>query len=145
MNYKIASSRLLIGTRNDVSGIELRKFGFSFGLGLNILGRILFYRHKEHFIWFTCVGSAVFILAILCPVILAPLKKLLDKVIFFIGWFTSAITLLIAFYLIFTPIGILTRLFGKDLLDQKIDKKASSYWAKRKQGIFTKQSYERMG
>ena len=83
--------------------------------------------------------------AILCPVILAPLKKLLDRVIFFIGWFTSIVTLLVAFYLIFTPIGILARLFGKDLLDQKIDKKASSYWVKRKQGIFTKQFYERMG
>ncbi|MBU1912689.1 MAG: hypothetical protein KKB22_04065 [Candidatus Omnitrophica bacterium] len=124
---------------------EYRKFGFSFGLGINILGCILFYRHKEHFIWFTCIGSAAFMLAILYPVILAPLKKLLDKVIFFIGWFTSAITLLIAFYLIFTPIGFLARLFGKDLLDQKIDKKASSYWVKRKQGIFLKQYYERMG
>lgn len=124
---------------------EYRKFGFSFGLGLNILGCIMFYRHKEHFIWFTCIGSAALMSAILCPVILAPLKKLLDKVIFFIGWFTSVITLLIAFYLIFTPIGILARLFGRDLLDQKIDKKASSYWTKRKQDIFTKQSYERMG
>jgi len=124
---------------------EYRKFGFSFGLGLNILGCILFYRHKEHFIWFTCIGSAALMLAILCPMILAPLKKLLDKVIFIIGWLTSTITLLTAFYLIFTPIGILARLFGKDLLGQKIDKKASSYWSKRKQGIFTKQSYERMG
>jgi len=145
MDYKIASSRLLVGTRNDVSGIELRKFGFSLGLGLNILGCILFYRHKGHFIWFTGVGSIIFASAVLYPAALAPLKKILDKIIFLIGWLTSAISLLIAFYLIVTPIAFLFRLFGKDLLNQRIDKKAGTYWMKRKQHIFSKESYERMG
>lgn len=124
---------------------RLRKFGFSFGLGLNILGCIMFYRHKEHFIWFSGSGSIAIILAILCPAILLPLKKLLDKLIFLISWLASAISMLIAFYLIFAPIAILLRIFGKDLLNQKIDKKASSYWIKRKTGIFSKKSYEQMG
>jgi Saxitoxin biosynthesis operon protein SxtJ len=123
----------------------LRKFGLSLGLGLNILGCALFYRHKGYFIWFSTIGSISLILGVIYPKALTPLKRLLDRIIAIIGWFASVISLLIAFYLIFTPIGILARLFGKDLLDQKIDKKASSYWAKRKQGIFTKQSYERMG
>jgi len=123
----------------------LRKFGLNLGLGLNILGCALFYKHKGYFIWFSTIGSIALILGVIYPKALTPLKRLLDRIIAIIGWLTSVISLLIAFYLIFTPIGILTRLFGKDLLDQKIDKKASSYWAKRKQGIFTKQSYERMG
>jgi hypothetical protein len=57
----------------------------------------------------------------------------------------SIISLIIVFYLIFTPIGILLKLFGKDPLNQSIDKKASSYWIKRKQAAFSKESYERMG
>lgn len=124
---------------------ELRKFGFSLGLGLSILGCILFYRHKGHFIWFTGIGSIAIILAILCPGALRPLKKLLDKLIFIIGWLMAAISLLIVFYLIFTPIAILLKIFGRDLLNQRIDKNTSTYWVKKRQIPFSKESYERMG
>lgn len=126
---------------------ELRKFGFSLGLGLNILGCIMFYRHKEYFVWFSSTGSFVLVAAILCPDILAFLKRFLDKLIFIIGWLISAISLLIAFYLIFAPIAILLKFFGKDLLDEKIDKKFSSYWIKRKKEreLPLKDYYERMG
>ncbi len=124
---------------------ELRNFGFSLGLGLNILGCVLFYRQKRHFILFSGIGSFALISAILFPAILAPLKRLLDKLIFVIGWVTGAISLLIVFYLIFTPIGILLKIFGRDLLDEKMDKKAASYWIKRKNIIFSKEPYERMG
>ncbi len=125
----------------------LRKFGLNLGLGLNILGCIMFYRHKEHFIWFLSIGSIAIILAVLCPAVLALLKKVLDKLIFIIGWLTSIISLLIAFYLIFAPIAILLRFFGKDLLNEKIDKKAFSYWIKRKKigELSLKDYYERMG
>jgi len=124
---------------------ELRKFGFGLGLGLNILGCILFYRHKEHFILFSSVGSIAAISAVLYPKVLAPLKKLLDKLIFMIGWLTGILSLLIVFYLIFTPIGILFRFFKIDFLYQRIDKNSTSYWFKRKENIFSKDFYERMG
>ena len=124
---------------------ELRKFGFGLGLGLNILGCILFYRHKEHFIWFSSVGSIAAISAVLYPKVLAPLKKLLDKLIFAIGWLTGILSLLIVFYLIFTPIGILFRFFKTDFLYKRIDKNSTSYWLKRKENIFSKDFYERMG
>ena len=124
---------------------ELRKFGFSLGLGLNILGFIMFCRHRGHFIWFSGAGSAVFITAILRPNALTLLKKILDFVILSISRAISIISMVIVFYLIFTPIAILLRLFGRDLLNKKIDKRDSSYWIKRKDNIFSKESYERMG
>ena len=130
---------------NTLNLIEMRRFGFNLGLGLNILGCILFYRHRGHFIWFSGIGSMALILAVLRPPILAPLKKVLDKLIFIIGWLTSVISLLIAFYLIFTPIALLLKVFGKDLLNQKIDKTVGTYWIKRKNAPFSKESYERMG
>ena len=144
MNYKIASAPA--APRNDILKIELRKFGFSLGLGLNILGCVLFYRHKGSFIWFSTTGSLALIASILYPSILAALKKLLDKLIFIIGWLTSAISLSIVFYLVFAPIAVLLRIFGKDLLDEKIDKKAPSYWIKRKKerDSSLKDFYEKM-
>ena len=124
---------------------ELRKFGFSLGLGLNILGFIMSCRHRGHFIWFSGAGSLVFITAILRPNALTLLKNILDFVILSISRAISIISLVIVFYLIFTPVAILLRLFGRDLLNKKIDKCASSYWIKRKDNIFSKESYERMG
>ncbi len=124
---------------------ELRKFGFMLGLGLNMLGFIMFCRHRSHFIWFSGAGSAVFITTILCPNALAPLKKIMDFVILSISRAISIISLIIAFYLIFTPIAILLRLFNRDLLNEKIDKRVPSYWIKRKDSISSKESYERMG
>lgn len=124
---------------------ELRKFGFSLGLGLNILGVIMFYRHRQHFIWFSSIGSFAPILAILSPKILGPVKKVMDFVILAIGQAVNIISLMIAFYLIFAPIGILLHLFGKDLLKEKIDKKSVSYWIERKKAIFSKRFYENMG
>lgn len=124
---------------------ESRKFGFNLGLGLNILGCTLFYRHKEQFIWFSVIGSIALVSAVACPKILGPVKKILDKLIFAAGWFVSTISLLAVFYMIFAPISILLRIFGKDPLDEKIDRKASSYWIKRKPGIFSEKSHESMG
>lgn len=124
---------------------ELRKFGFSLGLALNVLGCIMFYRHKAGFIWFTYIGSAAFMAAVLRPAILAPLKKLIDKFIFLIGWVIGAVSLLIVFYLIFTPTALLFKLFGNDLLNNRLDRKIKSYWIERKRNAFSKKYYEQMG
>jgi len=124
---------------------EVRRFGFQIGLALNILGCIMFYRQKGHFLWFTGIGSLNLILAIVYPSALVPIKRLLDFVILSVGRLVNIISLLVAFYLIFTPIGILLRLFRRDLLHQRIDKGTDSYWIKREDKIFSKDSYERMG
>ena len=39
------------------------------------------------------------------------------------------------FFLIVTPTGMIMRLLGKDILNQKINKKIKSYWIKRKKII----------
>ena len=72
-------------------------------------------------------------------------EDILDFVILSISLSISIISLVIAFYLIFTPIAILLRLFGRDLLNKKINKNAPSYWIQRKKNVFSKESYERMG
>lgn len=124
---------------------ELRKFGFNLGLGLNIVGCIMFYRGRSHFIWFSSIGSFALIAAILHPRVLTVLKKILDRVVFLFSWIVNKVVLVIAFYLIFTPIALLLKLFGRDLLHQRIDKSTSSYWTKHKKLPFSRELYERMG
>ena len=129
--------------KKDIRG--LRRFGFQLALALNIAGFIMFYRERAHFVWFTGIGSFNLILAIVYPWFLFFVKKILDFIIFSISRLVNFISLVIVFYLIFTPIGILLRLFRKDLLCQKIDGIITSYWTKRKDNILSSMSYERMG
>lgn len=124
---------------------EFRRFGFYSALALNIIGCIMFYRGRGHFIWFTSIGALNLIFAIVCPRALVPVKKILDFVILLIGRTINAVVLVTVFYLIFTPIGILSRLFRKDLLSQRIDETSVSYWIKRRENVFSKKFYERMG
>ena len=49
----------------------------------------------------------------------------------FIGHINSKIIIFILFFFIFTPIGILLKIFRKDLLKKKLDKNKVSYFEKR--------------
>ena len=130
--------------KSILNSIELRKFGFNLGLGLNIVGCIMFYRGREHFIWFSSIGSSVLVLAILCPALLMSIKKVMDLVIKVFGKTVNMITLLAAFYLIFTPISFLLKILGKDLLHQGINTSTNSYWEEHRKLPFSKELYERM-
>jgi hypothetical protein len=45
-----------------------------------------------------------------------------------IGWVVSHLLLLMVYYLIFTPVGLLMRLVGYDPLTRSFDRTANSYW-----------------
>jgi len=47
------------------------------------------------------------------------------------GWVMSRVILGILFYLAITPVALILRLRGKDLLDIKLDPAAASYWKHR--------------
>lgn len=50
--------------------------------------------------------------------------------------------LVLLFYLVITPIGVITRLFGKDFLDRRIEKDKGTYWIPRKRAEMRKERYE---
>jgi hypothetical protein len=45
-----------------------------------------------------------------------------------IGFVLSTVLLGLTFYLVFTPIGLLMRIFGRDSMRLKLDRAATSYW-----------------
>ncbi len=49
-------------------------------------------------------------------------------VTFPIGWVVSHAIFLVVFYFVVTPIGLLMRLTGRDALERKLDRTASTYW-----------------
>ena len=125
---------------------ELRKFGIEIGVFLIILYfvvLILFKTSKTNIVY-----TAIIFISLGCflPIILKPFYKIwmpfaimLGTVI---GAIVSPIVLLLLFYFVLTPIGLIMKLFGKDILDQKIDKVCKTYWHDRRNVTKTKESYE---
>ena len=62
--------------------------------------------------------------------ILNPLNKLWFNFGIFLGKIMSPVIMGIIFFLVVTPIGLLMRLFGKDILNLKFNNKAT-YWIEK--------------
>ena len=79
-----------------------------------------------------CAATAGFLLVALgFPSILAPLNRLWLRFGLLLHRIVSPLVLGIMFFLVITPMGLLMRAFGKDLLRLKFDRAAASYWIER--------------
>lgn len=122
---------------------SLRKFGITMGVAFFIIGLILIVKHKQVPYPVLLISAGWFISASIMPELLKPLYIIWMRLAFILSWINTRIILFIMFYLIFTPIGIVIRLFGTDLLKRKIDKAKSSYWVNPDKKAFNKLSYEK--
>ncbi|MBU0477611.1 hypothetical protein KKC91_03465 [bacterium] len=107
---------------------ELWRFGISAGIALFILSLILFLKHNSKFIYSISASIIFLSIGLLRPLYLKPIHFILSKIWFGISQLITKLVLIIAYYLIFTPIGLLMRVVKKDQLAKKIDKKAKTYW-----------------
>lgn len=82
-------------------------------------------------LWAIVVMLIFGIIAFSKPSLLSSFYKIWVKVGEFIGGIISKAIMVILFYGMFTPIAIILRLLGKDLLGKKLDKNSSSYWIER--------------
>lgn len=84
------------------------------------------------------------LLGFAAPAVLRPVHKLWMGLAFVLGWFMSRLILSLVYYLVLTPIGLAMRVRGKDFLNKKIDREASTYWIKRPKPEMGKERYERL-
>ena len=82
-------------------------------------------------IWSLVTALIFLMLAILNPKLLSPFTKLWIKLGELIGKFISPIIIGIIYFLVLTPIGLLMKMFKKDLLNLKFSKN-QTYWIRRK-------------
>ncbi len=116
---------------NNIELPSNHKFGYFFTLIFLIAS--MYFLFKEINMAFYVLGtcSIVFFLVTLFKAnILEPINKLWMKLGLILGKFISPIVMGVIFFLIFTPIGIIMRLFGRDELLLRLKKK-HSYWTKR--------------
>lgn len=125
-----------------VSPREHKKFAFLIG-GIFIAGAWYYYRQGVSWsVDFLVVGSVLIILGIAYPAPLAGLYRGWMGIAVAAGFVVSKIVLAVVYFLVLTPIGIVSRLFGKHFLDLKIEKNAPTYW--RVHAENGKESRERM-
>jgi len=122
---------------------ELVKFGIILGILFVIIGLILLCRGKSYAKYILILSGLFFFLGLVIPISLKKLYKLWIITAIILEFFMTRFILIIFFYLIITPIGILGRLFGMKFLDLKIKKNAESYWTNKEEKEFKKDNYER--
>ena len=129
----------LIKTENK----DLRSFGITFGIIFLIIAGFLFYIENESFRLFIVISSAFIIFGFLIPIILKPICIVWMSFAIILGWFMTRFILSLLFYLIVTPIGLITRVLGKDFLELKKEASNGSYWNQRESSFEKNQSYDK--
>ena len=81
-------------------------------------------------LWSLTVSFIILIITLLYPKFLDPLNKLWFKFGIFLGKIISPLVMGIIFFLVVTPIGLIMRLLGKDILNLKYNK-SKSYWIEK--------------
>jgi len=122
---------------------ELRKFSITLFIALGILGLFLLWRKGG--VGFVPLGFAflLLLLGMKRPSLLTPFYKGWMTLSLLLGYIMSHLVLMILYYLLMTPIGLVMRILQKDLLGRQFDKKAKTYWVKRSQESLRDQ-YEKM-
>ena len=65
------------------------------------------------------------------------INKLWIKFITILGVVAVPIIMGVVYFLLVTPIGLIVRIMGKDLLNKKYDKTKETYWIKRDKPVGT--------
>ena len=82
-------------------------------------------------IWSAIISLAFLILVLTRSKLLTPLNRLWAKFGIILGAIIAPIVMGVVFFLVITPIGLVMKIIGKDLLSIKYDKKKETYWIKR--------------
>ena len=107
-----------------------RSFGIVFFVVFLLIAFYPLLQGNDLRIW-SLITSLIFLtLGLLNSKILKPLNKMWFKLGLFLGKIISPLIMGIIFFIVVTPIGIIMRLFNKDLLNLKYNKE-KSYWIKK--------------
>jgi hypothetical protein len=114
--------------RIEASGRNLRDFGLLFGLLGSVAGVYFFWRGSVAGPYLFASGLIFLSLGLFFRSPLKPLYVGWMSFAHLLGWINTRLLLGLFYYLVLTPIGLILRLAGKDLLHERLDRTAGSYW-----------------
>ena len=118
-------------TLSDIELPSNRKFGLFFTAVFAIAVGYFFYEGASGLAWvFFALAIVFFVVTLTKSELLLPLNKCWMRFGLLLGMIVSPIVMGVIFFALFTPIGFLMRLFGRDELRLK-PKSHASYWKVR--------------
>ena len=124
------------------SNRDIRSFGITMGIILFIISGLLMYYDKESYQLIAIIASIFILLGFIAPILLKPIYFVWMIFAAILGWVMTRVILSLVFYLIITPIGLITRILGEDFLALR-KKKSDSYWNYRDSSEELNQDYEK--
>jgi hypothetical protein len=122
---------------------ELREFGLIVGAVFGLLATLFLWRGKSFYLYFYTISIFLVLFGLIAPVVLKPIQKIWMILAIVFSFFVTRIILGILFYLVITPVGIIMKISGKDILNITFNDKSDSYWIKRNNQNLNKESYEK--
>mgnify|MGYP001350602347 CR=1 FL=1 len=108
-----------------------RAFGLLFFIVFLLISFWPLLKGESPIIYLFPIAILFLILGLINSKILTPLNRFWIKFGELLGRFIAPIVMAIVYFIILTPLSILVRLLGKDLLKVKFSNKVNSYWIKR--------------
>ena len=114
-----------------------RSFGLLFFLVFLIVGLWPLKNSLDPNLYLISISAVFLILGLTNSKILSPLNKLWIKFGEILGTVIAPLVMALVYFIVLTPISLIVRIFGKDLLGLKFLKKKDSYWIRRKSKRFS--------
>ena len=112
-----------------------KSFGILFFLVFLGLGLWPLTNDNSPNIYLIIISIIFLILGLLNSKLLSPLNSFWIKFGELLGKIIAHVVMALIYFLILTPISLMVRLFGKDLLGVKFSKQLKTYWIKRKKDL----------
>jgi hypothetical protein len=122
----------LVETNWNPDNRQLRQFGVICLLALPLVGWLWFGIHAIVG-WLAAVGLAMAVLGIVLPRAMKPIFVALMIVATPIGMVFGEFAMLLVFFGVFLPIGLIFRLAKRDALQLKLDRQQKTYWQTKRQ------------
>ena len=112
-----------------------KSFGLLFFVVFLIIGLWPLKNGENLNIYFITASVVFLILGLLNSKLLTPLNKSWIKLGEILGIIIAPIVMALVYFVILTPVSLIVRMFGKDLLNLKFLKEKDTYWIKRKKSL----------
>ena len=122
---------------------DIRNFGLIIGAVLIAIVMLLFWKEKQSYHILMTVGVVLCVTSLILPVILKPFYFAWMTFAVILGWIMTRVILSLIFYGIITPIGLFSRLVGKEFLNLKLNKTENTYWNHRRKHSLKKANYKK--
>ncbi len=108
-----------------------RIFGLLFSFIFSIIGIFPLWSGGAVLIWALAVALGIAFIAMIAPRLLHPLNIVWCRFGHLLHMVITPLIMGVIFFLVFTPLSLVFRVFGRDALSCELDPDAATYWVER--------------